>query len=96
MDRPNRTALAQDRTTYVDPYPYLVPITVVDLWVFRGVTDPPKNGRLASVCAPDDKDSEAAKLFLKVLKVLCVLCRHSETESVQKNAVYNERFLGWW
>ena len=58
--------------------PYLVAIPVVDLWVFRRVADPTKNGCLASVCAPNNQDPEAAKLFLEVLEVLCISCRHSE------------------
>ena len=50
---------------------YFIPITVEDFWVFRGVADPLKNSRLASVRAPDDKDSEPAKLLLEVLEVSC-------------------------
>ena len=64
--------------TYPNLDPYLVAIPVVDLWVFRRVADPTKNGCLASVCAPDNQDPEAAKLFLEVLEVLCIFFRHSE------------------
>ena len=57
--------------------PYLVPIAVVDLWVFRRVTDPPENGRLASVCPPDDKDPETAEFLTDVVESRRVFCRHS-------------------
>ena len=53
-------------TTYVDLDPYLVPITVVDLRVFRSVADPLENGRLASVRPPDDKDPETAEFLSEV------------------------------
>ena len=55
-------------TTYVDMDPYLVPITVVDLRVFRSVADPLENGRLASVRPPDDKNPETAEFISKVFE----------------------------
>ena len=64
-------------TAYIDLDPYLVPITVVDLWVFRRVTNSPENGRLASVRPPDDKDPETAEFLSKVIEITCVFCRHS-------------------
>ena len=64
--------------TYPNLDPYFVAIPVVDLWIFRSVADPAKNSCLASVCASDNQDPEAAKLFLDILEVLCISCRHFE------------------
>ena len=63
--------------TYIDLDLYLVPFAVVDLWVFRRVTNSPENGRLASVRPPDDKDPETAEFLSKVFEITCVFCRHS-------------------
>ena len=64
-------------TVYVDLDTYPFPVAVVDLWVFRSVTNPPENGRLASVRPPDDKDPETAEFHLEVFEITCVCCRHS-------------------
>ena len=56
--------------------PYLVSSTVVDLWVFRRVTDPTQKGRLASVRPPDDKDPETAEFLSDVFESPYVFCRH--------------------
>jgi hypothetical protein len=60
---------------YVDLNSYLVPSTIVDLRVFRSVTDPLENGCLASVRPPDDKDPETAEFLSEVCAY--VFCRHS-------------------
>ena len=64
-------------TAYVDLDLYLVPLSVVDLRVFRRVTYRPENGRLASVRPPDDKDPETAEFLSEVFEITCVFCRHS-------------------
>ena len=61
---------------HVDLDTHLLPITVVDLWVFRSVTNRAEDGRLASVCPPDDKDPETAEFLSKILEITCVFCRH--------------------
>ena len=66
-----------NRTAYVDLDPHLVSITVVDLRVFRSVTNPPENGRLASVRSPDDEDPETAEFLSEVFEITCVFGRHS-------------------
>ena len=53
-------------TAYVDLDTYLIPITVVNLRVFRSVTDLVENGRLASVCPPDDKDPETTEFLSEI------------------------------
>lgn len=57
--------------------PYLVPVAIVYLWLFRRVTDSLQNGCLASVRPPDDEDSKTAKLFPDVFEIACVLVRHA-------------------
>ena len=79
--------LSKATATYIGIDAYLVPIAIEDLWVFCGVADRSKNGRLASVRAPHDKNPEAAKLFPEFPEVVCVFCRHSEMVSVKKSAV---------
>ena len=56
--------------------PYLVSSTVVDLWVFRRVTDPPENGRLAGIRPPNDEDPETAEFLSNVFDFTCVPRRH--------------------
>ena len=62
---------------YVDLDSYLVPLSVVDLRVFRSVADRPENGRLASVRSPDDKNPETAEFLSEVFVITCVFCGHS-------------------
>ena len=63
-------------TAYVDLDTHLLPMIVVDLWVFRSVTNRAEDGRLASVCPPDDKDPETAEFLSEVLEITCFCCRH--------------------
>jgi hypothetical protein len=46
---------------------YLVPFTIEDLGLFCGVTDFLKEGGLARICSPHDKNSKAPKLLSNVL-----------------------------
>ena len=48
-----------------------------NLRIFRRVTDPPEDGRLASIRALDDKDPETAEFLLKIFEITGVFCRHS-------------------
>ena len=65
---------AYHATACIGSCPYLVSLPVVDLRLFRRVTDPLENGRLASVRSPDDKDPETAKLLPEVFEVIRVAC----------------------
>ena len=76
-DRSNRAASYKHDGIVVDLDPYLVPITVVDLRVFRHVTYRPENGRLARVRPPTYKDPETAEFLSEVFEITCVFCRHS-------------------
>ena len=63
---------------------YLSSLTVVDLWVFRRVTDRTEDRRLARVSPADDEDPEATEFLVEVFQVsACVFCRHS-VESVRE------------
>ena len=46
---------------------YLPPLAVVDLWVFRRVTDRTEDRRLARVGPADDQDPEATEFLVEVL-----------------------------
>jgi hypothetical protein len=46
---------------------YLVPFTIEDLGLFCGVADFLKEGGLARICSPHDKNSKAPKLLSNVL-----------------------------
>ena len=72
-------------TAYVDLDTHLLPITVVDLWVFRSVTNRPQNGRLPSVCPPNDKDPETAEFLSKILEITCAFCRHCGEVCIKKS-----------
>ena len=63
-------------TVCVDLDTYLFAPTVVDLWIFHSVTNHPQNGRLASICPPDDKDPETAEFLSEVLEITCLCCQH--------------------
>ena len=45
---------------------YLPPLTVVDLWVFRRVTDRTEDRRLARVGPANDEDPEATEFLVEV------------------------------
>ena len=45
---------------------YLSPLTVIDLWVFRRVTDCAENCRLARVGPADDEDPEATEFLVEI------------------------------
>jgi hypothetical protein len=46
---------------------YLLPFTIEDLGLFRGITDFPKKGSLACVCSPHDENSKALELISNLL-----------------------------
>ena len=52
-------------TFYIIKATYLSPLIVVDLWVFRRVTDRTEDRRLARVGPADDEDPEATEFLVE-------------------------------